>query len=216
MTEASLRNGARGSRRSWKVVGCDCIRARPRSCRPESRPSFSVSCCCPPDAGDYRKTTCGGSETGCADCATAGSMVRSLRTMSSGGCDPGSRMPNTPIPGACASPSFATDGSIRRGSLARPLARVAWRFLEQQTEEPALREPQQEHHREPEQQQRVPCGPHAQRPEPAASRRRRVRDERPGRVMMSGPAPCLLLCIVEEARRRILVCEKPLADVQRK
>ena len=69
---------------------------------------------------------------------------------------------------------------------------------------PALREPQQEHHREPEQQQRVPCGPHARRPEPEASRRRRVRDERPGRVMMSGPAPCLLLRTTEEARRRIL------------
>ena len=51
----------------------------------------------------------------------------------------------------------------------------------------ALREPQQEHHREPE--QRLPRGPNAQGPEPATSRCRRVRGERPGRVMMKGTVP---------------------------
>jgi len=76
----------------------------------------------------------------------------------------GSLMPNTPIPGACAKPSFGTGGLTRPGGLAAPLprsARVARRFLEQQTEEPPLRQPQQEHRRKPEQQQRFPRCPYA-------------------------------------------------------
>ena len=47
---------------------------------------------------------------------------------------------------------------IRRASLTHLLVRVAWRFLEQQPEEPVPREPQQEHYREPEQQQRLRFG----------------------------------------------------------
>ena len=162
---------------------------------------FLASSCCRAGAGGCPRTTFGVSETGCAGCATAGGTGRPPGTKSNGACAHGSPMPNTPIPGACASPSFAADGSIRRGSLTRPLARVARRFLEQQPEEPPLREPQQEHHREPERQQRVPRGPHAQGPEPAVPRHPRERDERPGRVMMSGTAPRLLLRAAEAARR---------------
>ena len=49
----------------------------------------------------------------------------------------------------------AVDGSIRRGGLTGPLPRFAGRLLEQQSKEPALREPQQEPHRQPKQQHRV-------------------------------------------------------------
>ena len=88
----------------------------------------------------------------------------------------GTLMPNTPIPGVCAGRSFGTGGSIRPGSLAAPLSvRVARRLLEQQTKEPPVRQPQQELHREPEQQQRVPYCQHAPLPEPASSRGRRER-----------------------------------------
>ena len=48
----------------------------------------------------------------------------------------------------------------------------------------STREPQQEHHRQPQQQQRFPCCPHTQRPEPVAPRRRRASSECPGSVMM--------------------------------
>lgn len=64
------------------------------------------------------------------------------------------------------------DPSRERG---RPLSvGVARRFLEQRTEEPPVGEPQQEHHRKP-QQQRVPYSQHAPVPEPASSRGRRER-----------------------------------------
>ena len=66
---------------------------------------------------------------------------------------------------------FRADGSIRPGGLAAPLIpRVARRFLEQKTEEPPVRQPQQEHCREPQQQQRLPYCPHAPSPEAAPSR----------------------------------------------
>ena len=56
------------------------------------------------------------------------------------------------IPGARGNRSFGADGSTRHASLAAPLIpRVARRFLEQQTEEPPVGQPQQEHRREPEQ-----------------------------------------------------------------
>ncbi len=84
-------------------------------------------------------------------------------------------MPNMQIHGACAMPSFGTDDSIRTASLSVPLTtRAAWRFLEQQTEEPPLCESQQERAGEPKQQQRVPCCPHASRPESDALRGFRV------------------------------------------
>ena len=79
-------------------------------------------------------------------------------------------------------------------ALSVPQPRFARRRLEQQTEEPPLREPQQEHHWKPQQQQRLPCGPHAQPPEPAAPRGRWVSDERPGTAMMSAGVPPLLPC----------------------
>ena len=86
-------------------------------------------------------------------------------------------MPDMRTPGACAGPSCGTGGSTRPGGLTVPLrARGARRLLEQRTEEPPLRQPQQEHHRKPERQQRVSSCPHARRPEPAASRGHRVRD----------------------------------------
>ena len=92
----------------------------------------------------------------------------------------GSPMPDTPTAGACARRSSGADGSTRRaarpGSLPVPLpSRSPRRLLEQQPEEPPRGEPQQERHRKPEQQQRLPCGPHAPMPEPAASRGRRAR-----------------------------------------
>ena len=71
---------------------------------------------------------------------------------------------------------FRAGGSIRPGGLAAPLIPgVARRFLEQQTDEPPVRQPQQELAREPEQQQRVPYSQHAPSPEPACSRTRRER-----------------------------------------
>ena len=61
-----------------------------------------------------------------------------------------------------------------REGLAVPRSSCGARGLvEQQTEEPALGESQQERHREPERQQRLPGCPHARRSEPAASRGRR-------------------------------------------
>ncbi len=72
--------------------------------------------------------------------------------------------------GACDIPSFGTDDPFRSASLSVPLTtRAAWRFLEQQTEEPSLGESQQERGREPKQQKRVPCCPHALKPESDAS-----------------------------------------------
>ena len=59
--------------------------------------------------------------------------------------------------GAYAKRSFGTVDMIRSESLTVPLTtRVARRFLEQQPEEPPIRESRQEWNREPEQQQRVP------------------------------------------------------------
>ena len=75
-------------------------------------------------------------------------------------------------PGACAMRSFGAGG--RPGSLTVPLARPARRLLEQQTQEPPLREPQQEQDRKPKQQCRLPRRPHAPSPEPASSRGRRA------------------------------------------
>ncbi len=96
---------------------------------------------------------------------------------SSAGSAPGSRTPNIPTPGACAERSFGTDGSTRPGSLTVPLhARPSRRLLEQQSEEPAFGEPQQERDRKPQQQQRIPCRPHARLPEPASPRGRRERE----------------------------------------
>ena len=65
-----------------------------------------------------------------------------------------------------------TDGSAwtRGGGLFE--AGAARRLLGRPTEVPPLRQPQQEHHRKPERQQRVSSCPHARQPEPAASRGR--------------------------------------------
>ena len=59
--------------------------------------------------------------------------------------------------------------------------------MEQRTEEPAFREPQQEHRRKPEQQRRVPSCQHGPRPESSRPRARGVRKGRPGPVMTSAP-----------------------------
>jgi hypothetical protein len=120
-------------------------------------------------------------------CATATAPGPSVWTGSSAVSAPGSHTPSTPTLGACARRFFAAGCSIpsrqptsvmvpvaASGSLTVPLSpRPARRFLEQQIEEPALGQPQQEQSRQPEQQQRVPCGQHALEPEPARSRTRR-------------------------------------------
>ena len=91
------------------------------------------------------------------------------------------------------SPQPGGVGSTRREkALAVPQPRFARRLLEQQTEEPPLREPQQERHRQPQQQQRFPCGAHARGPEPAIPRGGRASDERPGTAMMRTGSPPLL------------------------
>ena len=98
------------------------------------------------------------------------------------------RAARSPQPGSA-------EKSGRDKALAVPQPRFARRLLEQQTEEPPLREPQQEQHRQPQQQQRFPCGAHAQPPEPVAPRCLRGSHERPGTAMMrararpSCPAP---------------------------
>ena len=67
-------------------------------------------------------------------------------------------------------------GSTRPGGLTVPLSACpARRLLEQQTEEPPLGQPQQEHPRQSEHQQRIPHCPHARPPEPPASWGGRVR-----------------------------------------
>ncbi len=72
-------------------------------------------------------------------------------------------------------PVPAPDGPSS-GSLAGPLSSCSpRRFLEQQTKESAGREPQQERHRKPQQQQRFPSGQHASMPEPSAPRGGRER-----------------------------------------
>ena len=88
-----------------------------------------------------------------------------------------SRAVRSPQPGSAGKPE-------RDKALAVPQPRFARRLLEQQTEEPPLREPQRERHRQPQQQQRFPCGAHAQPPEPAAPRGGRASQERPGTAMM--------------------------------
>ena len=87
------------------------------------------------------------------------------------------RAARSPRPGSA-------EKSGRDKALAVPQPRFARRLLEQQTEEPPLREPQQEQLRQPQQQQRFPCGAHAQPPEPAAPRGLRASHERPGTAMM--------------------------------
>lgn len=87
-----------------------------------------------------------------------------------------SRAVRRPQPGSAGKPE-------RDKALAVPQPRFARRLLEQQTEEPPLREPQQEQHRQPQQQQRFPCGAHAQPSEPAAPRGGRANQERPGMAM---------------------------------
>ena len=73
---------------------------------------------------------------------------------------------------------FEPSKTTHPGSLAGPLSssRSPGRFVEQQTEERALRQPQQERHREPEQQQRFSYFQHAFMPEPARLRMRRERE----------------------------------------
>ena len=90
-------------------------------------------------------------------------------------------------------PTGERDGAtLRTTGPGHPRPRFAGRFVEQQTQEPPLGEPQQEHHRQTEQQQRLPCGPHAQLPEPATSRGGRASGERPGVAMLSIGCPPLL------------------------
>ena len=89
-----------------------------------------------------------------------------------------------------------------RAGLAGPAfpARAAGRFLEQQSTEPALRQPQQEHHVEPEQQQRLPGFEYTPIPEPERSRPRRARSgvsrarhDEAGAWCTPGAAPVLAL-----------------------
>ena len=126
-----------------------------------------------PGGGSPRRTS-GVFATACGACATAGTRAPCRRRR----CEPasalGSPTPNTRTPGACANRSFAPSASGRRGGLALPRARLARRLLEQQSGEPPRGEPQQEYHRQPQQQQRVPRGPHARMPEPTVSRHRRA------------------------------------------
>ena len=60
---------------------------------------------------------------------------------------------------------------------------AAWRFLEQQPEEPTLRQSRQEQRKEPQQQQRVSYCPHACKPEPNVLRDFRECLKRPRTVM---------------------------------
>ena len=183
------------------------ILARRRSAG-RTNPQPSSAMCCRRAGGVCRKKIYAASATAGEVCAIAFARAAWARTKPHGISARVSRMPSTPIPGACVMSSFGAARSIppairssalaRRapsGSLAGPATplRFARRLLEQQSEEPSLRLPQQERHRQPEQQHRVPSGPHTlDLPEPARSptRRERVRvfrtvhDER-------RPGPCL-------------------------
>ena len=121
-------------------------------------------------------------------------------SMSSGGCDPGSCMPNTPIAGACASPSFAADDSAREPDTPLGACCVAV----------------------PGTTTRGTCAPRTATGTPpgtgttttgfvwpARSRAgtggvKAPPGARPGRVMMRGTAPCLLLREAGAVRRRII------------
>ena len=107
-------------------------------------------------------------------------------------------MPRTRTPGACGKRSSATPYSGGRGSLPAPLPCRPRRLLEQQSEERARGQTQQERHRKPEQQCRLPCGQHAPTPEPLGSRTQRAssgasrgRHDEWGRRARPGPAPVL-------------------------
>ena len=97
------------------------------------------------------------------------------------------------IPGGSARRSSGAAGSTRPGGLTAPLkARFARRLLEQQTGEPPLREPQQELHRKPQQQQRVSRIPHVRSPEPVSPGGRRAR-KRASRGGHDEPRPGVFL-----------------------
>ena len=192
-TDSRIGDGA--SSGIWRAGVFACTRTRRMSRPRASPPPFLASSCCPAVGGACPKRTCVGFGTGCGAFGTAGAKEPSPKRKSSGACARGSPMRSTRKPGACAKPSSGRGGSTLSGSLATPLPTcVARRLLEQQTEEPPFREPQQELGRKPEQQQRVPRRPHALPPEPVASRGHRARsrafrgghDERGNRVP---PAP---------------------------
>ena len=154
------RNGAPASSTFWKVARSASIPTRPSSPRPVSPPSSSASCCTSTVGACYPRTTCAASATGCVDFATAGAQERSSAVRSMPGSARGSRTHPMQIRGACAMRSSRAAGiSHAPWSLNGPLSPCRpRRFLEQQSTEPPLGQPQQEHHRQPEQQPLLPVG----------------------------------------------------------
>ena len=115
--------------------------------------------------------TSGASGTGCGVCATAGGPVRWRGPTWSSASPRGWRTRRTPTRGGCAARSSGAGGSRRAaagpGGLTGPLSScVARRLVEQQSAEPPLCQPQQEHRRQSQQQHRFPCGGHAPTSEP--------------------------------------------------
>ena len=133
-------------------------------------------------------------------------------------CVPGSLTPSMQIRGVCAMRSSGAVGSIRPMSL-KPgrllVVASSARFLEQQSTEPPLGQPQQEH---PTGTTTWASGSGARlSPEPARSRARGARTKRPGLSMMSmvgaGMAPdttaALVLAHTRGRQRRWLVWSAP-------
>ena len=182
---------------------CACTPARPRYWTLASRPRFWVWSCCRAVTGVCRRTTCAVSAIACAGCTTAGARARSHVRRSFNASAVGLRTRNMRIHGACAKPSFGRCDFAPSASLTVPASRPARGFLEQQSGEPPFGQPQQEHHRQSQHQQRVPCGPHVRTPEPGAPRGDRASDRAsrgghdepasPNRAAAPRPAPVLAL-----------------------
>ncbi len=147
---------------------------------PPSLPYSSASSCAAMAAGGCPTRTSRGFADGFAPCATASPPARRGPATISQISQRGARMPRRRMPVACAKPSSAVGRPASRRSLKAPNARpgAARRCLEQQPQEPPLRDPQQEPPRQSQQQRRLPPLQYAPiRPEPRRSRTPRARRE---------------------------------------
>ena len=146
-TRGDSSTGGGGSTATSKAVAFGSIRVRRTSARRALRRAFSATSSSPVAGVGCRRTTCAASGTASAASGTAGGRARRRAPRSNNAFSHGSRTRTMQIRGACATRSSGRAGSIPHGSLATPLpSGPPRRCLEQQSDEPPLREPEQEHH----------------------------------------------------------------------
>lgn len=152
------RSGGSGSRPFSLADDCDFTRTKPAFYRPRIPQRFSALSLRETAVAGCRKKTSPGFAGGIAPCWIGFAPARRHSTIFRRVSPRGSRMPNMPTHGGCGNRSSATGLSACCRSLTDPIGPPGspGRFLEQQSEEPALREPQQERAGQSQQQYRLP------------------------------------------------------------